>query len=193
MDVNSLKEYLLSTCETFFGGTNIKWTGEGSESPPLPLVTLRIGTLNKATFPFDEGFNEDGQFIEYYNADTMLEVKGYTKGSVGNVEEGMIRSADNTAMNDLQQFAAYIVSQKVVDQLKKENISMTQEGPVRDTTISISGSRHEYSAMVEFRVNFILDSIDATTLSENTLIKTPPELEDIGYFETVSNIEGETE
>lgn len=193
MDVKELKELLFSTCENFFGSTNIRWAGEASEAPPLPLVTLRTDSLNKATFPFDEKFNEEGQFVEYYNADIMFEVKGYSKGYVGNVEDYVIKSAENTAINDLQQFADYITSIEMIEQLRKFNVSMTQEGPVRDTSVVKSGSRYEYSAMVEYKINFILDSVDSSRLSENTLTDKIPEGMDvdIGYFETVNNIEGE--
>lgn len=199
MDVNGLKALFFSICENFFNGTNIMWVGEGSETPPLPLITLRTDTLNKATFPFDEGFNEDGQFIEYYNADIMLEVKAYSKGYVGNVEEGVIQTAENTAMNDMQQFADYIASQGMIEQLGKYKVNMIQEGPVRDTSVVKSGSRYEYSAMVEYKVNFILEtsgvyavSSQSSQIEKNTLIKTIPEgiQEELGYFETVNEIEG---
>lgn len=196
MDVNGLKTLLQSICTTFFNGTNIKWVGEGSETPPLPLITLRLDTLNKATFPFDEVFEEDGQFIEYYNADIMLEVKAYSKGYVGDAKEGVIQSAENTAMNDLQQFADYIASLGMVEQLGKDDVSMVQEGPVRDTSIVKSGSRYEYSAMVEYKVNFILESSGKYGVSpteKNTLIRTVSAgmNEETGYFETVNQIEGE--
>lgn len=193
MQVSDLKKLLFSTCEKFFGTTNMIWVGETSNSPPLPLVTLRADTLNKATFPFDVGFNEDGQFIEFYNADIMLEVKGYTQGYVGETKEGWIQSAENTALNDLQQFADYVASADITKQLDTIHVHLTQEGPVRDTSIAKSGSRQEYSAMVEYRVDFILDSIDAGMLDKNTLIKSAPDLEETGYFETVNEIEGELE
>lgn len=193
MEVSDLKKLLFTTFQKFFGTTNMIWVGETSGSPSLPLVTLRADSLNKATFPFDVGFNEDGQFIEFYNADIMLEVKGYTQGYVGEKKEGWIQSAENTAVNDLQQFADYIASADIAKQLDKVNVQMIQEGPVRDTSMVKSGSRNEYSAMVEYKVNFILDSMDASKYSKNTLIKSAPELEDTGYFETVNEIEGELE
>ena len=192
MNITDLKELIHTISESFFNGTTIKWVGEGSETPPLPLITLRLDTVNKASFPFDEGFNEDGQFIEYYNADVMLEVKAYSKGYVGNVEEGVIQSAENTVVNDMQQFADFIASQSIMKQLDKLNVQMLQEGPVRDTSIAKSGSRYEYSAMVEYKVGFILDSTDSSEFSKNTLVKGTPTLEEIGYFETVNEIEGET-
>ena len=197
MDVKGLKEFLFSVFEKFFGNTNMIWVGEVSESPPLPLVTLRTDTLNKATFPFDDGFNEDGQFIEYYNADIMCEVKAYTQGQVGNVEEGMIHSAENTAMSDMQRFADYIASAGMMKLLDSFKVQMIQEGPVRDTSIVKSGSRYEYSAMVEYRVHFILEQSGEyaiAQMSENSLIRNAePEgkNEETGYFETVNEIEGE--
>lgn len=198
MDVNALKKLLFSTCNTFFNGTNIIWIGEVSEMPPLPLITLRTNTLNKATFPFDTGFNEDGQFVEYYNADIMFEVKAYSKGYVGSVEEGVIQSAENTAMNDMQQFADYMASFGIIEQLGNDNVSMIQEGPVRDTTVVKSGSRSEYSAMVEYKVHFILESsgrYSASQIDKNTLIHTVSEgiEEETGYFETVNHIEDKFE
>ena len=193
MDINGLKEFLYGTFQRFFGTTNMAWVGENSETPPLPLVTLRIDSLNKATFPFDEGFNEDGQFIEYYNADTMLEVKAYSQGYVGNEEDGVIQSAENTVMNEMQQFANYIASHGIMKQLNEVNVQMTQEGPVRDTSLVKSGSRYEYSAMVEYRVHFILDTSGeyaVTQIEKNTMTKTSPQGmgEETGYFETVNNI-----
>ena len=203
MDLNGLKEQLFTICESFFSGTNIIWVGEVSESPPLPMITLRTDSLNKATFPFDEGFNEDGQLIEYYNADIMLEVKAYSDGYVGNDENAVIQSAENTTINDMQQFADYIASQGMIEQLDKDNVSMVQEGPVRDTSVVKSGSRYEYSAMVEYKVNFVLESsgtfavVSSTPLEKNTLIKSMSEEqqqamnEEVGYFETVNKIEDE--
>lgn len=191
MQVTDLKKLLFSTCQKFFGTTNMIWVGETSGSPSLPLVTLRADSLNKATFPFDVGFDEDGQFIEFYNADIMFEVKGYTQGYVGDKKEGWIQSAENTVLNDLRQFADYIASADITKQLDTVNVHMIQEGPVRDTSIAKSGSRQEYSAMVEYKVDFVLDSRDAGKLEKNTLTKSAPDIEDTGYFETVNEIEGE--
>ena len=196
MDTKGLKEFLQSVSEMFFGETNMAWVGETSESPPLPLVTLRLDTVSKATFPFDDGFNEDGQFIEYYNAEIMFEVKAYSKGYVGSVEEGFIRSPENTSMNDLQQFADYMASKGVTELLSEKNVQIIQEGPVRDTTVAKSGSRHEYSAMVEYRVGFVLESVGEfgvpDNIEKNTLLKSLPQGagEETGYFDTVSQIEG---
>ena len=193
MDVNGLKEFLYETSKKFFASTNMAWVGENSESPPLPLVTLRIDSINKATFPFDEEVNEDSKFIEYYNADTMFEVKAYSKGYVGNEEDGVIQSAENTVMNEMQQFANYIASHGILKQLNEANVQMTQEGPVRDTSVVTSGSRYEYSAMVEYRVHFILETsgeYGISNIEKNTMTKTPPQGmgEETGYFETVNNI-----
>lgn len=196
MDVSGLKKLLFSTCEKFFGSTNIIWVKEVSESPPLPLIALRTDTLNKATFPFDEVFDEDGQFIEYYNADIMFEVKAYSQGYVGEEGYEAIHTAENTLINDLQQFADYIASQGITEELGKVDVIMTQEGPVRDTTIVKSGSRYEYSAMVEYKVNFILEATDRYAVSKvdkNTLLKESPAGigEETGYFDTVDEIEDE--
>lgn len=199
MDVKGLRDLLISVCERFFYGTPVVWAGEGSESPALPFVTLRTDTLNKATFPFDDGFNEDEEYVEYYNADIMFEVKAYTRGQVGNVEFGVIQTADNTAINDLQQFADYILSQRMIEQLAMDNVQMSQEGPVRDTSIVKSGSKYEYSAMVEYKVNFVLESTGvyaaSPVIEENSLIQTTPVGidEETGYFDTVNKIEGETQ
>lgn len=196
MDISKLKESLQSVSEMFFGETNMAWVGETSESPPMPLITLRLDTVNKATFPFEDGFNEDGQFIEYYNADIMFEVKAYSKGYVESVKEGVITSPENTSMNDLQQFADFMASKGVTELLSKKNVQIVQEGPVRDTTVAKSGSRHEYSAMVEYRVSFILETVGEfglpANIGKNTLLKSLPQGagEETGYFETVSNIEG---
>ena len=47
--------------------------------------------------------------------------------------------------------------------------------------------------MVEYRVHFVLDSTDSSNFAKNTLTDTVPDGKDIdtGYFETVSEIEGE--
>lgn len=196
MDATALKEMLFSVCEDFFSNANLIWAGEVSESPPMPLVTLRVDSMNKAIFPFDEGYNDDGQLVEYYNADLTFEVKGYTQGYIPNPEEGIIQSAENTAMNDIQQFANYLASEGMTIKLSDQNVSMTQIGPVRDTSVVKSGSRYEYSAMVEYKVDFVLEvsGYYAVTQGVNTLNGTDTGIkeeliEDTGYFETVSHIE----
>lgn len=195
MDATAIKEILFTVCEDFFQNTNLIWAGEVSESPPLPLVTLRVDSMNTANFPFEEGYDKDGQYMEYYNADLVLEVQGFTQGYVSNQNDGIIQSAENTAMNDIRQFANYIASEGMIIRLASENISMTQIGPVRDTSIVKSGSRYEYSAMVEYKVDFILETTGFYAISQqgvNTLNVTgiKEELkEDTGYFETVNYIE----
>ena len=99
-------------------------------------------------------------------------------------------------MNDIRQFANYIASEGMTIKLANANVCMTQMGPVRDTSIVKSGSRFEYSAVVEYKVDFVLETTGfySVTQAVNTLngiskaVKDDL-IKDTGYFETVNHIE----
>lgn len=156
MNLNEVKEYIYDLAKKYFVGATVVWDGEYAEKPPVPYLHLRMDSLSTSEYPSDTYEDEMGLYTEAYQAEFMLEAKLYTKGATDE-EEGYLKSSTNTALSDIQLFANYMKSSKVLDRDAEMNVCFEQEGPVRDTSIVLNNNKREFSAMLEYHVYFVME------------------------------------
>lgn len=149
MNLEEVKETLYDIAEMFFVGATVIWTEQINTKPPLPYVTLKVGGIQRTSFPV---IDDDGN--RYYPCRTTAEVNLYTKGKPVTVKEKATGNFANTAVSDLMDFFNFVESDYITDLLAGKGMDISLVPPVRDLTDLQNDSRYRYRSMAEVTVSF---------------------------------------
>lgn len=149
MDLNGVKDELYALAARFFGGATVLWEEQTGTRPPLPYLTLKCGSVDRAAFEVGDSDGGVG-----YQSSTILEANLYTRGKRAGGGEGESGSWADTAPSDLAEFANYMESDRVADVLAGKGISIALMPPIRDVSYLENGAGYRYRAMAEFSVSF---------------------------------------
>ena len=153
MTVGELRETIRQVVKRYLVGASVKWIDENNIKPVGPLVTLQLRNIQRELFSIDE--NRQGRAVKLWHTRAMLDVNLYTPGAVGNAQPGIRPKAENTALNDMQDFINYIDSDYVYGILGPLDVTILPEGMAQDVSELVDNSKYEYRAMQEFTVDFI--------------------------------------
>ena len=153
MTVGELRETIRQVVKRYFVGASVKWIDENNIKPTGPLVTLQLQNIQRELFSIDE--NRQGRAVKLWHTHAMLDVNLYTPGAVGNAQPGIRPKAENTALNDMQDFINYMDSDYVYGILGPLDVTILPEGMAQDVSELVDNSKYEYRAMQEFTVDFI--------------------------------------
>ena len=162
MTVGELRETIRQVVKRYFVGATVKWIDENNIKPTGPLVTLQLRNIQRELFSIDE--NRQGRAVKLWHTRAMLDVNLYTPGAVGNAQPGIRPKAENTALNDMQDFINYMDSDYVYGILGPLDVTILPEGIAQDVSELVDNSKYEYSAMQEFTVDFIQNAAGVSGL-----------------------------
>lgn len=152
MTIGELRKALQEVVERYFTGASVKWTNENNTKPSGPLVTLQLGNVHRELFSIME--NRKGHPVKLYHSRAMLDVNLYTPGSMSKAQPGLRPKAENTAVNDMQDFVSYMDSDYAIDLLGALDVTVLPEGSTMDVSGLIDSVKYEYRAMQQFTVQF---------------------------------------
>lgn len=152
MTIGELRYVLHDVVKRYFVGASVKWINENNTKPAGPLVTLQLGNVHRELFSIME--NRQGRLVKLYHSRAMLDVNLYTPGGTVKVQPGMRPKAENTAVNDMQDFVSYMDSDYAMGLLDAADVAVLPEGPTMDVSSLIDNVKYEYRAMQQFTVEF---------------------------------------
>lgn len=152
MTIGELREVIHEVVKRYFTGASVKWMNENTTKPTGPLVTLQLGNVRRELFSIMD--NRQGRPVKLYHSRAMLDVNLYTPGGVGKAKPGIRPRAENTALNDLQDFVDYMDSDYAMGLLDAADVTVLPEGPTMDVSELIDSAQYEYRAMQQFTVEF---------------------------------------
>ncbi len=188
MNLEEVKEVLYDITAMFFHGAAVIWAEQINTKPPLPYITLKIGSIQRTAFPF---IAADGG--RYYPCQTTLEINLYTKGRPVTVEAHVTGNYANTAAPDLMDFFNFAESEEITDMMAKKGIEVTLIPPVRDLTALLNDSKYRYRAMAEAAVTFVQEAdgrygINGISAAPNSSGGGTPEMAE-AVIETIKEVE----
>ncbi len=149
MNLEEVKDTLYDIAAMFFTGATVIWTEQINTKPPLPYVTLKLGGIQRTSFPV---VGDDGN--RYYPCRTTAEVNLFTKGKPVTVKEKVTGNFANTATSDMMDFFNFVESERITDLLAGKGMDISLLPPVRDLTDLQNDSRYRYRSMAEATVLF---------------------------------------
>lgn len=149
MNLEEVKDTLYDIADMFFVGATVIWTEQINTKPPLPYVTLKVGSIQRTSFPVVDD-NEN----RYYPCRTTVEVNLFTKGKPVTVKEKVTGNFANTATSDMMDFFNFVESERITDLLAGRGMDISLVPPVRDLTDLQNDSRYRYRSMAEATISF---------------------------------------
>lgn len=150
MNLEEVKDTLYDIADMFFVGATVIWTEQINTKPPLPYVTLKVGSIQRTSFPVVDD-NEN----RYYPCRTTVEVNLFTKGKPVTVKEKVTGNFANTATSDMMDFFNFVESERITDLLAGRGMDISLVPPVRDLTDLQNDSRYRYRSMAEATISFV--------------------------------------
>lgn len=149
MNLEEVKDTLYDIADMFFVEATVIWTEQINTKPPLPYVTLKVGSVQRTSFPVVDD-NEN----RYYPCRTTVEVNLFTKGKPVTVKEKVTGNFANTATSDMMDFFNFVESERITDLLAGRGMDISLVPPVRDLTDLQNDSRYRYRSMAEATISF---------------------------------------
>lgn len=153
MVIEQVKEALYEVTSMFFSGATVIWSEQTNTKPALPYVTLKIGAIQRTSFPIEL---EDGS--KHYPCSTIVEINIYTRGKPVTSDKDVTGNFINTATSDMLDFFNFIESDEITDFLADRGIEFTLIPPVRDLTEIQNDRKYRYRSMAEATVTFNLEA-----------------------------------
>lgn len=149
MNLETVKEAIYDMAAMFFRNTTVIWTEQINTKPPVPYVTLKVGSVHRTAFPVT---GKAGN--RYYPCHTTAEFNLYTQGSPVTSGDNVTGNFSNTAVSDMMDFFNFAESEDITDMMAGKGIGIALIPPVRDLTQLQNDSRYRYRAMAEATVTF---------------------------------------
>ena len=151
MNQSELKKIMHSFISSHFGSATVVWGKVKAVNSNAPQIVLTMGDIIRPYQPITQSIN--GVPINVYPSKTTLQVDIYTKGRPTSNESGVSASFENTAVNEMTEFANFLNS-GYSDQWSSDNDVSILVNQVRDLTEIINDTSWEYRAMVELEIGF---------------------------------------
>lgn len=169
MTVEELRDHLYDIVQGYFAGATVMWGEQNSARPTSPFIRLKLESLKRPQHFITQTDKSDSR--SYIPSTTTLSVELFTHGRKIADENGDFYFV-NTAVDDMADFANYMVSPYADDVYEKLEISVRPEGNILDTS-AVLDSDYEYRAMQEFVVDFIQESQGFAGIANDSWKPTP--------------------
>jgi len=147
---NDAKKYIYALVSMYFGAATVIW-GQTKNVFSCPLIVLTEGTVVQHYKPITAMVNAVP--VDCYEQKMMVQVDLFTEGK-DITGEGMEGANENTAVNDMLEFLAFVNSAKGTAWLGMNNMTVIT-GAVLNLTGIINETEWEYRAMTELEVTYI--------------------------------------
>lgn len=190
MNIREARETMYELLALFFKGAAVV---HGSQSHAVkekpPVVVLTTISVNRPMNPPTEIV--DGNPVSYYPTNMALQVDLYTKGALVEVGERQLALVENTALNDMIEFANFIGSEYFINWCHQKDIALALKSDAQDTTALINSASYQFRATLELTMSFTQKAVGYTgILDANSIKHSTPEGEAEGddtaddvYFE----------
>jgi len=162
MTEREMKALFLTLVKTYFGSAEVIWGRSKVVHPKHPMVSLMAGPLVRNYLPIT--LDADGIPINCYPTKVTIQVDLFTRGAQRQDVTGVaVASAnENTSVNDMMDFLNFIGSAYTSDWCYEHDMSILENGPVRDLTQIINDTSWDYRAMTELDVYFTQNAVGYT-------------------------------
>ena len=163
MTQRELKERLYDITAEYFAlldkQGSIVWGKTKPVNPNSPMVTLTMSDTARPYRPMRRYI--DGVPHDSYPSSTILRVDLFTKGAPTTDKENVMSRNENTAVNDLSDFANFLNSVYADHWCGRNGISLKAR-TVQDLTALINDISWQYRALLEIDVGFMQTSAGFT-------------------------------
>jgi len=160
MTEREMKALFLSLVKTYFGKADVIWGRSKIVHPVHPVVCLMAGPLVRNYLPVT--LQADGIPINCYPTKVTVQIDLFTKGAMLSDDDGVTAARENTAVDDMMDFLNFIGSAYTSDWCYEHDMSILENGPVRDLTQLINDTSWDYRAMTELDVYFTQNAVGYT-------------------------------
>lgn len=152
MKASEAKELFRQRSKEFFKGYSVIFSKQSrTPKPNIPLVTLSPGNVKR---PQAANYDiQDGESVGHYLSRLTIVVDLFTNGTPI-TENGQIVAYENTAMDEILDFADYINSQKTVEWCLKNDVSLLIDGDAQDLTGIVNDNNYEYRSRLTVLMYF---------------------------------------
>lgn len=169
MKASGAKDLFRQLTEDFFKGYSVVFANQSRVAKPeIPLVTILPGNVKRP-----QAANHTvkrGVLVGYYESRLTFTVDLFTNGKPIEDDDGDVVAYENTAMDELLEFADYLNSPKCVAWCHERDVSILIETDAQDLTGAVNDNNYEYRARLEVLFSFTQE--------------TSAKFGDMGYFET---------
>ena len=160
---SELKEKLYDLVATYFATLdakgNIVWGKTKPVKPNSPMVSLSLAQVQRPYRPARQYV--DGVIRDSYPSSTILRVDLFTKGAPTTDKPDVTAQNENTAVNDLSEFADFLNSVYVDHWCGNNGVSLRAR-TVQDLTAIGNETSWQYRALLEIDVGFVQNATGHT-------------------------------
>lgn len=163
MTVSDAQRCIYEIVKEYYGNDHVFWAGAKITRRPTPFVTIQFTDYTRRMFP-PHTMSDNDQWTAHRLISASVDINLYTKGQ--SVSEGHYDVAyANTALDDLENFAAYLDSDYVTE--KAQSFARNEGEPdtyggmailvdpnIKDLSALLKDSQYEYRAMCSLTVQF---------------------------------------
>lgn len=175
MNVREARQLMYDLLSLYFKGASVMYGSQSNTvKPSAPLVTLSTVSVNRPANP--PTATVDGYPVSYYPTAMVLQIDLYTKGAPVEVAPGQSVPMENTALNDMMEFANFLGSAYIVNWCHLNDVSLYVTEDVRDTTALINNASFQFRSTLELTLSFTQKAVGYTGILDAGSIKhTTPE------------------
>ena len=133
------------------------------------MVVLTTISVNRPMNPPTEIV--DGNPVSYYPTNMVLQVDLYTKGALVEVGERQLALVENTALNDMIEFANFVGSEYFINWCHQKDIALALKSDAQDTTALINSASYQFRATLELMMSFTQKAVGYTGILDADSIK----------------------
>ena len=196
MTLSDLKEELRRLTKLYFTGAEVSFSKQSfTAKPTTPFISLTMGPINRPINPPIIIIN--GRPVAVYPASTAIQIDLFTNGKQTEIAEGFTPLIENTAAEDLLDFASFLNSEYVVQWCHQRDLAILVPNTVQDLTGLVNDTNFEFRAMMEVTVYFTMTAIgytgtlDAGSVKHGGTIVDPETGEEKSYEYEGGNIQAD--
>jgi hypothetical protein len=170
MNTRDARKLVYELLALFFAGADVVYAKQSNTvKPAAPLVALNTVSVKRPQNPPMKII--DGVPVSYYPTVMSMQIDLYTLGSPVEAAPGCIVPMENTAVNDLAQFANFAGSEYAANWSQAHDVALAVNGEVMDTTGMVNGTGYEFRATLEITLGFTEGAVGYSGILSPSSIK----------------------
>lgn len=165
MNYGEAKKYSRDIVAAHYGDGHVFYAEQKMAKKPVPYVTVKFSGLGKSRTKITKYDNESQCYKDYWQKNTKMELNLYTLGK-NIAPDGMEEQYENTAVEEVDDFVKYLVSDEISDSMVINDVVIALEGIIHDVSFLLHESKYRYRAMAEFAITFTDSSYEPDGIPE---------------------------
>lgn len=173
MKVSHVKELFRKLTQSYFAGASVIYGRQSRVAKTdVPLISLTAGNVRRFTNPVYKMV--DGELVGSYGSRLAVTVDLFTKGApVKDDDTGETIAFENTAMDDILDFADFLGSQYVVEWCHRNDLSVLIDGEAQDMTGLVNDNNYDFRSRLNVMIYFTQHTVGSTAVLEEGSILYP--------------------